>query len=1074
MKGITTILKTKLVPPRIKATIIRRPKLIKKLNGIINYPLTLIHSGPGYGKSTMLSSFFQDERMPYCWYTVSNNDDDIIPFLQYVIHALRSRFPSFGEQFLQEITRIEDYIKEDALYTLCTSFVNELHQLAEEIVFVIDDYHLIDHATSIEQWMMLLIDHAPDNFHLVLSSRRRPTWESLTVLKVKDSILEIAESDLSFTEEEIVVLFSDYYEYNLAHDEVKRIYQKTEGWVIALQMIWQQLAAHVPLNNIIDNQTKSMDDLFRFLAMEVLMKQEPRIQKFLLSTCIIDELTGPICIELLESEDAESILDYISHMNLFLFHVGEKQYRYHALFKDFLMQQVKDDPERYVALHRCAAHYYREQLKIEQAIPHLQSIGEVDTIATLLNDYGRTMIDNGKLESLLDIVKGIPRHLKDRYYGLWIYEGDIYRYRSQYEQSLGCYIRGEVAAREHEDKRGESAGLEGQARIYLDTIQPGRADELLQRSIHALDNSDSPDQETQVKLYSLMAENLINLGRAVEAVEWYEKCRQLKAGYEVVELEARMCLRTGQFHAMKKLLERSRQYEHLHMDTHLPRAHRETNLLLSIVHSFSGDPETAKKYAEVGIMQGLQSKAPFVEACGWIRMGHAVQLLPKYNAKMALECYETALRIMEDINIPRGKAEPLMGMCILYGREKSLDQAIKYGELALEETERVKDVWLSACIRLCIAIGYVTSQKWQEAREVFTACQSAFEQCGDRYGLTVLHLWQAYVGFMTKEDSLFEVHMHDMVQMIESYRYEFLLQKRSFFGPRDILTIAPMLIEAVKRGIEMDSVTHLLHEMGLTNLDSHPGYTLKVQTLGEFRVWLGDVEVEEKDWHRGKAKELFQLFVTKHQHLLPREEIMNLLWPDLDEEAANRDFKVALNALNKALEPHRTARSNPFFIQRHGTSYGLFGSIGLVLDILEFETLITAGMDEKNPERASEILLNGLSLYTGDYLPEGRYDDWCIEERERIQVLFLRGAERLAQIHVRLKNFDGAIHWCEEILQKDPCWEEAYRLLIYCFYQKNNRSQAVKWYQRCCDKLEKELGVKPMQETVQMFEMVVG
>jgi DNA-binding SARP family transcriptional activator len=117
-----------------------------------------------------------------------------------------------------------------------------------------------------------------------------------------------------------------------------------------------------------------------------------------------------------------------------------------------------------------------------------------------------------------------------------------------------------------------------------------------------------------------------------------------------------------------------------------------------------------------------------------------------------------------------------------------------------------------------------------------------------------------------------------------------------------------------------------------------------------------------------------------------------------------------------------------------------------------------------------EVLQAGLALYQGDYLPDRRYDDWCLEERERLQVLFLRGAERLAEMLVHEGEYDKAIHWCERIVSKDACWEEAYRLLMYCHIRKNNRRQAIKWYQLCKEKLDQELGIAPMPQLTRLYE----
>ncbi|SFA87131.1 MULTISPECIES: bacterial transcriptional activator domain-containing protein [unclassified Bacillus (in: firmicutes)] len=180
-----------------------------------------------------------------------------------------------------------------------------------------------------------------------------------------------------------------------------------------------------------------------------------------------------------------------------------------------------------------------------------------------------------------------------------------------------------------------------------------------------------------------------------------------------------------------------------------------------------------------------------------------------------------------------------------------------------------------------------------------------------------------------------------------------------------------------------------------------------------------------------------------------------------------------MNALNSVLEPGRKARSQSFFIKRLGTGYGLNPDSVYLLDTKDFEHWVQAGLDELNPQNAKAFLERGMKLYSGDYLPERRFEDWCINERERLLVIYLRGAEKLAQVSIRSRDYNNAIYWCERILEKDNTWEEAYRLLMYCYYMKNNRPQSVKWYRKCCQVLMDEMGVKPLDATKEMHRMVL-
>ncbi|MEH7384718.1 BTAD domain-containing putative transcriptional regulator [Bacillus sp. JJ1521] len=1068
------VLQTKITPPNIKDIILRRPSLMKKMKTIPKYPLTILHSGAGYGKTTALASFIHDQINTSCWYSVGINDDDIIPFLTYVVYAIRKNHQGFGTELLLYVENIERYVRDEEIRTLCSLFINEITVLNQTVMLVIDDYHLIQHSSSIDHWMTWLIQHLPMNLNLVISSRLKPNWDFLTSMMLKGELLELKQRDLMFSFDEVEVLLSDLYEGDIPDQDIKKIFSLTEGWIIAIGMIRGQLSSDGGLEAILNNKSKSLDELFRFLAMEVFMKQPPMIQQFLENTCIFDELNGKVCDEVLGIRSSAEMLKELSDHNLFLLSIGEGQYRYHALFKEFLEQRLSSTNERhFYNLHIQTARYYQRLGDFNQAIYHLEATHDFERIAEILHHYGEKMIQNGQLEGLLDRIKYIPELLMNHYYLLWLYKGEALRYRCSYKEAEECYIKTIHFAKSARDLVGLSKAYEGQAKIYLDTIQPGKAERYLLEAIEALEANEASSSEDKSRVYQLMAENLANAGQANKAKKWFEKGREVNIPLIDGNLESRLYLRTGKLVETKKILSQKKVIEKDHKTVHLQQSHRETDLLLSLIESFMGNGQAAKELAESGIKQGVQFQAPFVEACGWMRMGHAVQLLDKYDASLATKCYETALEIMDEINVARGKAEPLMGLCILYGNRGIYDRAIEFGNKALEETEKVKDAWLSALILLCMGISSVHNEKWEDANTYLKRCEALFEDCGDQYGIVLTQLWLAFLHYHRKEKAAFNEAIASFLKKMQVGGYDFILTKRTTFGPLDLYNVVPLLLDAQKEGIHLPYVNQLLNNLGYSNITSHPGYTLRIQTLGRFRVWLGSQEVEESGWQRGKAKELLEFFVTVRNSMVAREEIYATLWPEHDEAAAARDFKVALNALNNALEPNRVARSTPFFIGRIGSSYGLNQQAGYQLDIIEFEEWVHAGLHEKDTEQIIKCLRRALEFYEGDYLPNRRYEDWCLSERERLQVLFLRGAERIAQCFVQTEKFDEAIYWCEQILAKDRTWEEAYRLLMFCYYHKNNRPQAIKWYKKCVSALEDELGVDPMQPTKQMYEMVL-
>ncbi len=249
---------------------------------------------------------------------------------------------------------------------------------------------------------------------------------------------------------------------------------------------------------------------------------------------------------------------------------------------------------------------------------------------------------------------------------------------------------------------------------------------------------------------------------------------------------------------------------------------------------------------------------------------------------------------------------------------------------------------------------------------------------------------------------------------------------------------------------------------------------LAIQTLGHFRVWRPDrTEVSTADWDREKARTLFQYLITRRRALTPKERIAFDLWPHLDDERADRDFKVALNAVLKALEPDRPPRAESRFILREGTAYGLVRSLYDV-DADRFNDLISvaARAETSDPERAVTDYRAAVDLYSGDYLPDAIYADWASAERERLLTLYLSSASRLAELLLERRQDQEAIALAEAVLSRDPCWEEAYRILMHAHQHRGNRPQAVRAYQRCVRALRDELDLEPMPETERLFRKI--
>lgn len=260
---------------------------------------------------------------------------------------------------------------------------------------------------------------------------------------------------------------------------------------------------------------------------------------------------------------------------------------------------------------------------------------------------------------------------------------------------------------------------------------------------------------------------------------------------------------------------------------------------------------------------------------------------------------------------------------------------------------------------------------------------------------------------------------------------------------------------------------------------------LYVQTLGGFRVWRNNEEIATTAWGREKAIHLFQFFITMRRQYVHKEQIMDRLWPDLDLDKGDRDFKVALNSINKALEPEREPRSEPKFVKRYGLAYGIdFEFVWVDTEVME--QLIAAGNQalshyENHPTAdtgANEIDFaiacyeTAIEFYHGDYLPERRYEDWTSAERERLQLLGLNTMITLADLLLDRTPLES-VRLTQRVLSIDPVWEDAYRVLMRAFVSQNNRPMALRTYERCVAVLDEEFGIEPLPETTTLYEHIL-
>src|SRR5215467_4748453 len=380
-------LTTKLSIPLARSSIVARPRLIQQLNAALRSTLTILVAPAGWGKTTLLHAWFTEishNTCPLAWVSLDASDNDQLRFWTYVITALNTLYLGLGETPLTLLNASSQPSIQDVL----TSLLNALSRLRTDTLLVLDDFHHIQ-AQPIHEALTFLIEHLPPHLHLVIASRSDPPLP-LARQRAQGTLTEVRAADLRFTVEESAAFLVEVMGLQLSAEQVAVLRARTEGWIAGLQLVALSLQDREEVAVFIEAFTGSHRYVVDYLVEEVLSRQPDEVQDFLVQTCILDRLCGPLCDAVRQRDDSRTLLEFSERANLFLVALDEKRqwYRYHHLFAEALHSRLQHQQPTMVAdLHRRASQWYEQHELYDEAVTHALSVSDVEHAARLIDKY---------------------------------------------------------------------------------------------------------------------------------------------------------------------------------------------------------------------------------------------------------------------------------------------------------------------------------------------------------------------------------------------------------------------------------------------------------------------------------------------------------------------------------------------------------------------------------------------------------------------------------------------------------------------------------------------------------------
>ena len=186
----------------------------------------------GFGKTTALAEWLSsapDHRLHTAWLSLDAGDNHPASFWAHVIAALQGVAPGIGDEVLGVLDSGEPSIE-----TVVAPLLNELSVVPDDIVLVLDDYHVID-ASQVLGEIEFLVDHLPANVHLVIATRADPALP-LARLRVRGDLVEVRAADLRFSPGEAAAYLTDVIGLTLTAPDIAALEARTEGWIAAIQL----------------------------------------------------------------------------------------------------------------------------------------------------------------------------------------------------------------------------------------------------------------------------------------------------------------------------------------------------------------------------------------------------------------------------------------------------------------------------------------------------------------------------------------------------------------------------------------------------------------------------------------------------------------------------------------------------------------------------------------------------------------------------------------------------------------------------------------------------------------------
>jgi predicted ATPase/DNA-binding SARP family transcriptional activator len=241
---------------------------------------------------------------------------------------------------------------------------------------------------------------------------------------------------------------------------------------------------------------------------------------------------------------------------------------------------------------------------------------------------------------------------------------------------------------------------------------------------------------------------------------------------------------------------------------------------------------------------------------------------------------------------------------------------------------------------------------------------------------------------------------------------------------------------------------------------------VRIRLLGGFRVSVGERSIGEEEWRLRKAASLVKLLALEGGHRMHRERLMDLLWPELDTRAAANNLHRTLHFARRTLESNPASASH--YLRLQGDLLALCPDAPLWVDVESFEEAAGAARRARDPAAHR----TAIELYSGELLPEDRYEEWAQERREELRLRYQALVMEVAGLYEEREEYGPAIEALQRVVTDEPPHEEAHVGLMRLYALSGRREEALRQHERLREALSREFGTEPGMSSRHLYEEI--